>query len=351
MRNDVPGIDARALDGWFAAHVPGAEPPLEFAVITGGHSNITYTVDDVAGHRYVLRRPPLGHVLATAHDMGREHRIISAVARTPVPVAPALAHCPDPEVNGAPFYVMGFVEGHVINSVADAEANLADHAARRRIGEQVADMLADLHAADVDAIGLGDLARRDGYLDRQLKRWRSQWESSKTRDLASMEEAYELLTTHKPPQRCTGVVHGDYRIGNMLSRVEGRVAAVLDWELCTLGDVLADLGYLLNNWAEPGEDMASFVDPPASAAGGFPGRDELVTRYAERSGYDVSGIEYYRAFSYWRSAAIVEGVKRRYLEGVMVDHSVDPAVYDRRVVVAADLALERMRSLTSGGRP
>ncbi len=348
MTSDVPGLDVAALDRWFADHVPGAEPPLRFAVITGGHSNITYAVHDRAGRRFVLRRPPLGHVLATAHDMGREHRILRAVARTPVPVPPALAHCADPEVTGVPFYVMGFVEGWVLNTTDDAAAHLPDPEARRRAGEHVADILADLHLADVDAIGLGDLARREGYLQRQLKRWRSQWESSKTRDLPAMDEAYDLLVVHAPPQRYTGVVHGDYRIGNMLSRPDGRIAAVLDWELCTLGDVLADLGYILNNWAEPGEDMATFVDPPPTSAGGFPSREELVDRYAKRSGFDVSDVEYYRAFSYWRSAAIVEGVKRRYLEGVMVDDTVDPAVYDRRVVEVAGLALERIRALRSG---
>lgn len=347
MRADVPGINPTALDQWFLANVPGAQPPLDFSLITGGRSNITYRVTDSAGQGFVLRRPPLGHVLATAHDMGREHRIISALAPSAVPVPPALGHCDDASVNDAPFYVMAFVDGHVINTADDADAAMPDHEARRRTGEQIADILADLHRVDVDAIGLGDLARREGYLDRQLKRWRSQWESSKTRDLADMDAAFDLLVEHKPPQRYTGIVHGDYRIGNMLSRSDGGINAVLDWELCTLGDVLADVGYLLNYWPEPGDDMTAFVDPQPTAAGGFPRRDEVIERYAAASGFDVADVSYYRAFSYWRSAAIVEGVKRRYIEGVMADDAVDPQVYDRRVVHLAAQSLALVSSLRS----
>lgn len=347
MRADVPGINPSALDEWFAANVPGAQAPLDFSLITGGRSNITYRVTDSAGQRFVLRRPPLGHVLATAHDMGREHRIISALTPTPVPVPPALGHCDDATVNDAPFYVMAFVDGYVVNTIDEADTAMPDPEARRQVGEHIADILADLHRVDVDAIGLGDLARREGYLARQLKRWRSQWDNSKTRELPDMDAAFDLLIEHQPPQRYTGIVHGDYRIGNMLSRSDGGINAVLDWELCTLGDVMADVGYLLNYWPEPGDDMTAFVDPPPSAGGGFPSRDDLVERYASASGFDVSDVSYYRAFSYWRSAAIVEGVKRRYIEGVMADDAVDPQVYDRRVVQLAAQSLALVSSLRS----
>lgn len=343
----IPGIDHAALDAWFADNVPGARPPLRFSVIVGGHSNITYSVIDEAGNHFVLRRPPLGAVLATAHDMGREHRIISAVGRTSVPVAPALAYCPDEAVNGAPFYVMGFVEGPVLVTDEDTAREVPGESARWAIGCHVIDVLGDLHRVDIDAVGLGDLARREGYVDRQLKRWRGQWEQSKTRDLPSMETAYQRLAAKKPPQRYTGIVHGDYRIGNMILRPdEGRVAAVLDWELCTLGDVLADVGYVLNNWAQPddGEDPGS-LEPPPTAAGGFPSREAFVERYAARTGFDVSDVEYYRAFSYWRSAAIAEGVKRRYLEGVMVDPDFPVAEYDQRVAELADASIDRLDAL------
>jgi aminoglycoside phosphotransferase (APT) family kinase protein len=342
----VPGIDQPALEPWFSAHVAGAVPPLRFSIIAGGHSNITYRVDDAAGHVFVLRRPPLGHVLATAHDVAREHRIISAVGPTAVPVPPALAGCPDAAVNGAPFYVMGYVEGHVLATAADVDAAPLDPDARRRLADHVVENLANLHRLDVDAIGLGELARRDGYLDRQLKRWRSQWEQSRTRELAVMDEAYELLAAAKPAQRYTGIVHGDYRLGNMLSRSEGRVAAVLDWELCTLGDVLADVGFLLNNWAEAADsETVGWTEPPPTAAGGFPTRAELTEAYAARSGFDVSGIAYYRAFSHWRLAAIAEGVKRRYMEGVMAGESVSIELYDRRVEEMAREAVRLIRSL------
>ena len=345
MADLLPGIDQRAVEDWFANHVSTAEPPLRFAIIAGGHSNITYRVDDSAGHAFVLRRPPLGHVLATAHDVAREHRIISAVGPTAVPVPPALAVCPDASVNGAPFYVMGFVEGHVLATVPEVDAALPDPAARRRLAEHVVENLANLHRLDVDAIGLGDLARRDGYLDRQLKRWRTQWEQSRTRELAVMDEAYELLAAAKPDQRYTGIVHGDYRLGNMLSLSEGRVAAVLDWELCTLGDVLADVGFLLNNWAEAGEEAPGWIEPPPTAAGGFPSRAELTEAYAARSGFDLSEVAYYRAFSHWRLAAIAEGVKRRYIEGVMAGESVSIEQYDRRVEDMAREAVRLVRSL------
>lgn len=347
---DVPGIsDPAGLDAFFAAHVAGAQPPLHFSVIAGGHSNLTYRVDDAAGHAYVLRRPPLGHILASAHDVGREHRIISAVGRSSVPVAPALALSPDDSVNGAPFYVMAFVQGNVLTVVEDVQAHMPDRAGRYRLGEHIADTLADLHLVDVDAIGLGDLARKEGYIDRQLKRWRGQWEQSKTRDVPAMEQAYELLAQAKPEQRYTGIVHGDYRTGNFLTLPEGRMTAVLDWELCTLGDVLADLGYLLNNWGEEGEPLPPGArELPPTCAGGFPTREAMVRRYAERSGFDCSAVDYYRAFSSWRSAAIAEGVKRRYLEGVMVDETFPVEQYDQRVEDLAAHALGCIRALEAG---
>ena len=312
------GIDAEPVTAWYREFVAGAEPPLTFSLIQGGHSNLTYLVTDAQGRKTVLRRPPLGAVLATAHDMAREHKIISGVGKTNVPVPPALGLCEDETVNGAPFYVMDFVEGFVL---ADAiqTAKRFDEPARGRIGESVLEVLADLHAVDPDAVGLGDLGRKEAYLERQLKRWRGQWEKSKTRELADMEEVYDALSSSIPEQKGASIVHGDYRLGNMITGSDARIAAVLDWELCTLGDPLADMGYLLNNWAEPGE-----VGPEArgaalspSAAGGFPTRAEVVARYSELSGRDVSNVDYYRAFQYWRLAAIVEGVLARYLKGVM----------------------------------
>ncbi len=335
----VRGIANEAVSAWLARNIPGAEPPFTFTPITGGHSNLTYGVGDAGGRRYVLRRPPLGAVLATAHDMAREHRIISAVAATDVPVPPALGLCEDESVNDAPFYVMEFVEGTVLATTGDVDGLLVADGARRNLGEQVVDGLVALHDADPDAIGLGDLGRKEAYLDRQLARWNGQWQKSKTRELASMEKAYELLVAAKPEQRYTGIVHGDYRLGNMISRADGTVAAVLDWELCTLGDTLADLGYLLNNWGDP--DQPDLDDPGSmpTLAGGFCSREEIVRSYEEKTGRDASGIDYYRAFQHWRLAAICEGVLARYMKGVMGEAGADVDMFRLRVDILAESAL------------
>jgi aminoglycoside phosphotransferase (APT) family kinase protein len=209
----------------------------------------------------------------------------------------------------------------------------------------VIDVLADLHQVDPDRVGLGDLGRREAYLDRQLKRWRTQWEKSKTRELPAMEETYELLLQAKPQQHWSGIVHGDYRLGNMLSGRDARVAAVLDWELCTLGDPLADLGYLLNDWVEPSDPGAGETLLQPTAAGGFPTREELVRGYAERTGREITGIEYYQSFQSWRLAAIVEGVMARYLKGVMGDSVANTEVFRTRIDALADRALALVRAL------
>src|SRR5262245_55248387 len=232
------GIDTERVSAWLEEHVEGAVSPFQFELIAGGHSNLTFKATDANGWRLVVRRPPLGHVLATAHDMAREHRVVSAVGHTSVPVAPTFGLCEDPDVNGAPFYVMGFVDGVVLDNREKAEALRPD--VRQQLAEHLIDVMADLHAVDVDAVGLGDFGRRDGYIDRQLKRWSKQWEASKTRELPAIEEVGRRLQRRVPVQQGSGIVHGDYRLGNCLVDPEvGRIEAVLDWELSTLGDPLA----------------------------------------------------------------------------------------------------------------
>ena len=314
--SEVPeGIDADRVTAWFVAHAPDVEPPLGFSLIAGGHSNLTYRVTDAAGRSWVLRRPPLGHVLATAHDMGREHRIISALAPTDVPVPPVVGYCDDENVNGAPFYVMDFVEGLVARDRASVERLGVDQC--RRAGRQIADVLAAIHAVDPDAVGLGDLGRREGYIERQLRRWHRQWEQSKTRDLPVVEAVHDALTARIPEQDGVAIVHGDYRLDNCLLRPDGTIAAVLDWELCTLGDPLADVGLLSVYWSERDDSQPTALLTAPTAAEGFPSRAELIDLYAAASGRDVSDIGYYVAFGYWKLACILEGVYARYKHGAM----------------------------------
>jgi aminoglycoside phosphotransferase (APT) family kinase protein len=335
------GVDVARVTAWFRAHAPEVEPPVSFELIAGGRSNLTYRVTDTAGHAWVLRRPPLGQVLATAHDMGREHRIISALAPTDVPVAPVVGLCEDEAVNGAPFYVMGFVDGLVARDAAAARTLDVD--ARARAGEQIPDVLARIHAADPDAVGLGDLGRREGYVERQLKRWYGQWQKSRTRDLAVVDEVHDALAARVPEQGPAAIVHGDYRLDNCLLAPDGTIAAVLDWELCTLGDPLADVGLLLVYWTEPGDAHPALLEA-ATTLEGFPTRTTVIERYAAASGRDVSDVDYYVAFGYWKLACILEGVYARYRGGVMGESSGFEG-FARQVEILADAARATVASL------
>ena len=332
------GIDAPKVTDWFAANVPQATAPLTFERVAGGHSCLTYVVTDAAGERFVLRRPPLGHVLATAHDVAREHHIMGGLADTPVPVPLMLGVCNDPAVNEAAFYVMSHVDGTVLHDRAVVDAALPTEDLRRRLSDHVVEVLVALHAVDIEAVGLGDLARSASYLDRQLKRWAGQWEASKTRELPGMEQLHAWLVAHKPAETETTIVHGDYRLGNMLVDGGGTVQAILDWELCTLGDPLADLSYLLRSWAMPDDEPGPNIDPP-TRAGGFADHATLAARYAELSGRDVADLGYWMAFNAWRSAAIGEGVYRRYIDGKMGAMPDDVEAYARSVDRSVDAGL------------
>jgi aminoglycoside phosphotransferase (APT) family kinase protein len=340
----VQGIDVDKVSAWLVDNIDGARAPFSFDLIAGGRSNLTYRVTDAEGTRFVLRRPPLGHVLATAHDMAREFRIIAAVGSTKVPVPRALGLCTDESVNGANFYVMGFVDGVVLDSADKAAALPTD--LRPAAAHHLIDVLAELHAVDVDAVGLGDLARRDGYIERQLKRWSTQWENSKTRDLPEIDEVVRRLSSHVPRQQGVVIAHGDFRFGNCLTDVSsGRIAAVLDWELCTLGDPLADLGYLGVYWSDGPSNALRANDP--TPAGGFPPYRDLVERYANNTGRDVSGVDYYVAFSCWRLAVISEGVYARYLHGAMgKQEGIDLSTMKLGTEGLVQRALEAARSLT-----
>ncbi len=334
------GIDAPRVTEWFSQHVAGVEPPLHFELVAGGRSNLTFVVSDAAGAHYVLRRPPTGHLLPTAHDMEREHRIISAMGPAGIPVAPALGLCQDPEVNGAPFYVMGFVDGVIARSNADVEKAF-DEAARGRASTALVDTLVEIHRADPDEIGLGDLGRKEGYIPRQLKRWFSNYQAANTarggQPIPAVEEIHDRLAARIPEQGRASVVHGDYRLDNCVIAPDGsKVTAVLDWELCTLGDPLADLGQLLVYWPEPGEFSA--LNQTATTMPGFARRRDLIDRYRERSGRDLPELSFYVAFAHWKLACILEGVYARYVGGAMGDDGHDPGQLPENIAWLTDRA-------------
>ncbi len=340
----MQGLDLARVTKWLLANLDGLYAPFTADLIAGGRSNLTFCVTDSAGRSFVLRRPPTGHVLATAHDMAREHRIITAVGQTTVPVPRTLGLCTDAEVNDAPFYVMEFVEGVVLDSIE--RAALLPRELRIPASEHLIDVLADLHAVDVDAVGLGDLAKRDGYVERQLRRWSTQWENSKTRELTAVDEVAGRLGERIPRQHHVAIAHGDFRFGNCLVDVSaGRVVAVLDWELCTLGDPLADVGYLGVLWSDGGDAAALRTNDP-TPAGGFLRYSELLERYARRTGRDLSDIGYYVAFACWRLAVISEGVYARYLHGAMGDQQEDLDQMKVAVEGLALRALDALRTLT-----
>ncbi len=310
----VAGIRAGAVGAWFRDNVPAARLPLDFQPMAGGHSNLTYAVRDAAGATWVLRRPPLSGVLPSAHDMAREHRIISALHGTRVPVPAAIALCQDPGVTGAPFYVMEHVDGVVPRDQATVE-HAFDERQRAGMAASMVGTLVALHGVDPDAVGLGDLGRRDGYVERQLRRWGRQWEQSKTRELPAIEEVGRRLAARVPPQQGpTALVHGDYRLDNLILSPAGEVLAVLDWELCTLGDPLADVGLLLVYWPGPGDEVRPLTSPP-SILPGFPSRDELAVTYAAASDRDLTDLDFYVALGYWKLAVILEGVYARSAAG------------------------------------
>jgi aminoglycoside phosphotransferase (APT) family kinase protein len=339
----VEAIDLPNVSAWFEHNIPGVALPLDFVLVAGGRSNLTYRVTDAGGRSYVLRRPPTGHLLATAHDMSREYRLIAAMGPAGIPVPEALGLCEDPAVNGTPFYVMDFVEGHVVRTAEDAVA-IFDHGGRRRVSEHLVDTLAAIHALDPDAIGLGDLSRKDGYIARQLKRWYAQYQASREAggpDVPNLDAVHAALVESIPEQGPASVVHGDYRLDNTMVGDDGRVVAVLDWELCTLGDALADLGQLLAYWAEPGEQSA--LSDSGTQAPGFFTRAEVVQRYAQVSGRDLSQLDYYLAFANWKLACILEGVYARYAAGSMGDTDFDYSSYPATIIGLGEAAIDALR--------
>jgi aminoglycoside phosphotransferase (APT) family kinase protein len=314
----LPGLDLPAVLGWLARSAPGVIGPAATArLIAGGRSNLTYLLDD-GERQVVLRRPPLGHVLATAHDMAREHRIIGALAGTSVPVPRALALCPDPSVNGAPFYTMSFVDGLVVR----ADLTGLDESDRHQLAATMMEVLADLHEVDVEAAGLADFGRPEGFMARQLSRWSKQLDASRSRELPGIERLRDDLAASVPAAQGSGIVHGDYRLDNLVVAPPGAadalaVRAVLDWEMATLGDPLADLGLLLAYWDVMSE-LDSSVVVNVGASQGFPDGATLTGWYQARRDVDLTALPWYKAFGLFKLAVILEGIHYRFQLGQTV---------------------------------
>ncbi|MEM7091875.1 MAG: phosphotransferase family protein [Actinomycetota bacterium] len=332
------GIHVVNVTNWFHDHVD-IEPPLEFGLIAGGRSNMTFTVTDQAERRFVLRRPPMGPLLPSAHDVAREHRLMYALQDSPVPVPELVGLCQDEAVNDRDFYVMHFLDGVIVR---DAEIGATiEEAARTRMSHELIDTLVALHRVDIDEVGLGNLAKRSGYIERQIKRWSGQWDQSKTRELPVIERVADHLRANLPPNAQTTIAHGDYRLSNCMMDPTGPVAGVLDWELCTLGDPMADLAGLLGYWFDPeGEDAQGDVE--TTGLPGFLSQQEMAGLYAEEMGVSLDLVDYYRGFAAWRLACIAEGVYARYLNGQQgsQDEELDLDEYKVSVERRADRSAE-----------
>jgi aminoglycoside phosphotransferase (APT) family kinase protein len=334
-RSGDSGVPDAAVE-WFHRSVPDVSGEATFERITGGRSNLTYRVTDDAGTTWALRRPPLGGVLETAHDMGREWRFLAALAPTDVPVPTPIAFCDDRDVAGVDFYVMDFAEGRVLNSEADGER--VPEAAKARIGESTMDVLAALHAVAPAEVGLDDLARPGNFVERQLKRWHRQAHSSALEDLSAIDAAHEALSERIPEAPANRIAHGDYRSGNISYSEAGEAVAVFDWELATIGDPYCDLGHLLVSWSQPGDTVPAALPNP-TGAGGFPTREQLIERYEAASGAKLPDIDFYIAFARWRAACIHAGVWTRYQAGDMgeaedADEVTGPAAIDEQARAA-----------------
>ncbi|GAB2835346.1 phosphotransferase family protein [Actinocorallia aurea] len=330
----VPGLDFPRLTRWLADALPESGELTGAELIAGGRSNLTYRLD--FGDRSVaLRRQPLGHVLPTAHDMAREHKVLSALAAAGgVPVPTPLALCTDKEVLGADFYVMEWVDGRILRVPEDARDVTPEQ--RAAVSDRLAEALAAIHTLDVDKAGLADFGRPEGYMARQLKRWGQQWERSKTRELPAYDTLVERLGAGLPDNPRSGLVHGDFRLDNALVRLEPEpaIAAVVDWEMSTLGDPLADVGLTLVYWAEADEAQLP-VGSTITAEPGFPTRAQFTEKYAALTGFDVSDMDYYVAFGCFKLAVILEGIHARFVKGQTVGEGFDqigagvPVLLDR----------------------
>jgi aminoglycoside phosphotransferase (APT) family kinase protein len=346
-----PGLDLDSLARYLTPRVGGPVASLRAEVIPGGRSNLTYIVDD-GTRRFVVRRPPLAHVLPTAHDMAREYRVLAALQDTGIPVPHVIALCEDESVIGAPFYVMEWIDGHVVRDALPAEFP-DTRETRQAMSSALVNTLLHLHAIDPDAIGLASFGHPEGFLGRQVRRWWQQWEASKTRELPSIEELHRRLDETVPVQSAPGIVHGDYRLDNVMYAPAdpGRIVAVIDWEMCTIGDPLCDVGLLCVYWADDTSEAAARTlhGRAITVEDGFYKRADLLRDYAAGTQRDLTSLDWYIALGAYKLAIIAEGITARYLMGMTVGAGFEtmgemvPAIVESGLV-----ALDRLRS-TEGG--
>ena len=340
------GYDIPRVESWIKQNIAALTPPFTWTRLEGGHSNLTYQLDDANGKQAVIRRPPQGVLLPKAHDMSREWALISSLGATNVPVPAAMGFCEDPEVTGAWFYVMGCIHGHPLYNGEQSREWIREEN-RGAMSQSFVDVLAALHSLDPDELGLGDLGKKDSYVGRQLKTWYRSWNASIEGAQLDDPRAHELqqyFLDNLPDQGTARVVHGDYGCHNCLFGDDGKIAAVVDWEISTLGDPLADLAYALNQWSEVDDELLPGADP-VTAMPGFWTRDELTARYADQTGRDLSNLNYYIGFNRWKTAAIVHGVYSRYMEGKKSAEGIDLDELRGRILLSLDRAEEAINQI------
>ena len=342
----IEGIRLPAIEAWIGAHTNEIEPPFEWTRLTGGTSNLTYAITDANGQRAVVRRPPTGKLLPKAHDMEREHKILAGLAPTPVPIARPFALCTDPEITGAPFYVMEYCEGVAI-AISGGENLDLPMEIRPNVGESMVNALVELHKVDPADAGLERLGRPDGYIARQLNRWFDSWQRSHEAaqiDLPNVAEAYEALSARIPEQGPARICHGDYGPHNVLISDAGEVVAITDWEIGTLGDPLADIAYFVRGWAEqPTTSVDEFLDARRDV--GYASRRELIEIYEQNSGRPINDLWYYLAFNSFKSCCIVQGVYGRFMGGVRGTQGVDLDEMRERILGLAEATTRAIENL------
>ncbi|MHA6761410.1 phosphotransferase family protein [Streptacidiphilus sp. PAMC 29251] len=340
LTDDPPGLDLPRLRSHLDREAPGlVRGQLTAQLLPGGRSNLTYLLADDA-HQWVLRRPPLGHVLATAHDMAREHTALTALGPTGIPVPATVLYCADPQVLGAPFYLMEHAAGNIYRTAAQTRGLGPERSAG--IAHDLVDVLTRIHQVDPAAVGLTGFGRPEGFLARQVSRWKRQFDASTTRSLPDADRLCTALAARVPDHPRTALLHGDFRLDNVVIADNGRISAVLDWEMSTLGDPLTDFGLFLVYYAALGGAEPGRAEVWASPQAGFPSGADLAARYAERCGADLERLDWYVAFAFYKLAAITEGIHSRYLAGQTVGAGFDQVGASVSPLIAAGaVALDR----------